>query len=355
MLRKEAVGLRGFRDRDYVKTLEGLYFTVLGNVHPKDKVIAYLKYAPSNKGMWGKAPHLYDRPIKDYTVHNVNKMMSFLSNHYPQYIDEVFNIKFSAVPCKNIAVHYKPEEKLQELINLKVKDELQRKTVKLASILSKESGVSIENFGVTGSILINLHNLKFSDIDLTVYGKENSLAIKESLKNIFLKNKGEIKKFSIKDFKEWYKGKGSLYPLTFKEALTIFERAWNKGKFHETPFSIHPVKIENEVKEEFGEEKYFSLGLVTVKTKIIDANESFFMPGKYKVDFKLKHNNEEIKVEEIVTFEGFYAGIAEAGEEVLIKGKLERVENKNRNKIYFRIVIGSFEAKGKDYIKIFKD
>jgi predicted nucleotidyltransferase len=79
------------------------------------------------------------------------------------------------------------------------------------------------------------------------------------------------------------------------------------------------------------------------------------MPGKYKVDFKLKHNNEEIKVEEIVTFEGFYAGIAEAGEEVLIKGKLERVENKNRNKIYFRIVIGSFEAKGKDYIKIFKD
>lgn len=345
--------MRGFRDRDYIKTLEGLYFTVLGNTHPKDKVIAYLKYAPSDKGVWKKDSYLYDRPIKDYTVHNVNKMMNFLKEYYPQYIHEVFNMKFSAVPYENIAVHYKPEERLQQLIKLSVKDELQRKAVELTSILSKESEVSIENFGVTGSILIDLHNLKFSDIDLIVYGKENSLAVKESLKNIFSKNEGEIKKFSINDFKEWYKAKGNLYPLTFNEALTLFERAWNKGKFHETPFSIHPVKTESEIEEEFNEERYYSLGLITVKTKIIDANESFFMPGKYKVDFKLNYMGEEIKVNEIVTFEGFYTGVAEAGEEVLIKGKLEKIESKN--KVYFRIVVGSFEAKGEDYIKIVRD
>ncbi|MBS7655398.1 hypothetical protein KEJ50_02730 [Candidatus Bathyarchaeota archaeon] len=343
--------MRRFRDRDYIKTFDELYFTVLGNTHPKDKVIAYLKYAPSKKGIWGKYPHLYDRPIKEYTIHNIKKMMNFLKKNYPHYIHKIFNIDFSAVPCESIMTHYKPEEKLQQLIKLNVKDELQKKVVELALTLSKESKVEIKDFGVTGSILIDLHKLNFSDIDLTVYGKENSLAVKKALKNIYSKE-GEIQKFSIKDFEEWYKIKGRLYPLTLKEALTLFEKAWNKGKFKETPFSIHPIKIESEIKEDYYKRQYFPISLVAGKAKIIDASESIFMPGKYKVECKLKR---EVKVNEIVTFEGFYAGVAEEGEEILFKGKLEKVEDKNKNESYFRIVVGSLEAKGEDYIKIVKD
>lgn len=340
--------MRGFRDRDYIKTFDELYFTVLGNAHPKDKIIAYLKYAPSKKGLWGKPPNLYERPIKEYTIRNVKKMMNFLKKNYPHYIHRIFNdIEFSAVPYENVAIHYKPEEKLQQLIKLNFKDELQKKTVELALMLSNESKVKIENFGVTGSILIDLHKLNFSDIDLTIYGKENSLAVKKALMNLYSKE-GEIQKFSIKDFKEWYKMKGHLYPLTFKEALILFEKAWNKGKFKNTPFSIHPIKIEN--KEDYCEKQYSSLSLIACKAKVIDASESIFMPGKYKVECKLKG----IEISEIVTFEGFYAGIAEEGEEILVKGKLEKIEDKNRNESYFRIVVGSLEANGEDYIKVIK-
>ncbi|MEM3607035.1 MAG: hypothetical protein QXE30_05265 [Candidatus Bathyarchaeia archaeon] len=340
--------MREFRDRDYIRTFDELYFTVLGDVHPKDKVIAYLKYAPSRKGLWGKPPNLYNRPIKEYTIHNVKKMMNFLKKNYPHYIYKIFNnLEFSAVPYENVMIHYKPEEKLQQLIKLNVKDELQEKAVELALILSKESKVKIENFGVTGSILIDLHKLNFSDIDLTVYGRENSLAVKKTLKNLY-STESEVQKFSLKDFKEWYKLKGHLYPLTVKEALTLFEKAWNKGKFKNVPFSIHPVKIESEKDYNYYEKQYSPVSIVTCKAKVIDDSESFFMPGKYKVKCKLK----SIEVSEIITFEGFYAGIAEEGEEILVKGKLEKVEDKNRGEIYFRIVVGSLEAKGKDYIKI---
>ena len=46
--------MRLFRDRDYVETVEGLFFTAVGNVHPPSHVIAYLKYVPNPDGKWGR-------------------------------------------------------------------------------------------------------------------------------------------------------------------------------------------------------------------------------------------------------------------------------------------------------------
>jgi hypothetical protein len=36
---------RSFRDRDYLETADGLFFTVIGSVHPEDRVLAYRKKA----------------------------------------------------------------------------------------------------------------------------------------------------------------------------------------------------------------------------------------------------------------------------------------------------------------------
>lgn len=95
--------------------------------------------------------------------------------------DKFLNISFSAVPKDLIYFHYRPEEKLDMLINSSKLDLLQRKTVDAVKILSKESGVNLQNFGISGSILIDLHQISFSDIDLIIYGKKYAWMVKEAL------------------------------------------------------------------------------------------------------------------------------------------------------------------------------
>ncbi|MCS7385528.1 MAG: hypothetical protein NDF55_02140 [archaeon GB-1867-005] len=38
--------MRKIRDRDFIESKKGMLFCVVGNVHPKDRAISYLKYIP---------------------------------------------------------------------------------------------------------------------------------------------------------------------------------------------------------------------------------------------------------------------------------------------------------------------
>lgn len=342
--------MRGFRDRDYLETVEGLYFTVLGNLHPPGRVVAYLKYAPSPRGRWGKPPRLFDRPIKAYTVRNVKVTLEFLRRRYPRYLYRIesFNVEFSAVPLARIKRHYRPEDKLLDLLASKGRDELQEKAVRLAALLSKESGVDLKSFGVTGSILIGLHNLKFSDVDLVVYGGEEGLAVKEALRALLAKG-DKVRRFPKGYVEGWHRSRKDLYPLTLKETLRLFERVWNRGEFSGTAFSIHPVKAEE---EKYGEEVYAPVGMVEAEGEVVDSKESIFMPAKYKVSFPpVEFRGEKYEVEEVVSYEGLYSGVVEPGERISVRGKLEEVKNVKGSKAYFRIVVGSPEAGGNDYVK----
>jgi len=227
----EVENLRGYRDRDYVQTIEEYFFCVIGTVHPQDRVIAYLKYVPDPAGKWGQKNRRFRRALRYYTVMDLLETLRFLERH-PEYLydSSVMGIKISAVPKNRVSVHFKPEEKMSRLLKMKKPDVLQQKSVDLAKLISDESGVHMEYFGVTGSVLLDIHQA-FSDIDLVVYGN------------------------GVED--------------------------------------IH----------------------------------------------------------EVASYEGLYEGIAEEGEEILAYGKLERVIDNKLGKEHHRILIGSREAEGRDYIK----
>ena len=54
---------------------------------------------------------------------------------------------------------------------------------------------------------------------------------------------------------------------------------------------------------------------------------------------------------EVTTYEGLYGGLAEKDERILAYGKLEEVHDLKRGEKYHRVLIGSREAEGRDYIK----
>jgi len=345
--------IRGFRDRDYLKTREGWYFAVVGNVHPHDRAIAYLKYVPSKSGMWGSKSKRYDRVLKHYTMQDLTRTFELLNSCHPEYMfhSTVLGLTFSAVPHTAIRRHLIPERRLTQLLRDGPEDALEKKVVKLARELSAMANIPIESFGVTGSVLMDTHR-EFSDIDLVVYGKNQSLSVKKALSSLLDEDKGEIQRMRGQSLEDFIRERVTSNNLTSQEAIELYKRKWNRGQAFGTCFSVHPVKRENEVTERYGDRQYAPIGMTEVEAIVRDSSDSMFMPAAYSVDNVRWLSGEKTRdVREVVSYEGLYADIAGEGERVRIKGKLEDVVVSGTGRLHQRIVIGSQEALNTDYLK----
>ena len=345
---------REFRDRDYIETMDNLFFAVIGNVHPKDRVLAYLKYLPNPRGKWVRTGKKYARSIRYYSASNIIRTVNFLRKYYSQYVFryEPFNIVFSAVPRERIAKHYRPEERLNELLHANHVDRLERKAIKLVSIISDESSISLDRLGVTGSILLDIHR-SFSDIDLTIYGRDQTRRVKEALLSLYMKNGDGLRRFSGRVLSRWCRQQSSAHPITIQEARELYARTWNKAVFRNTVFSIHAIRTEEEVTEQFGEEIYKPRGVIKVRARVVDSSDSCFLPAIYLVsDVRTTGISQFNAVERVVSYEGLYSDIAASGDEIVVKGKLEEVLDESRRLKYRRILVGSPEARGSDFMKV---
>jgi len=345
----------GYRDHDFVSTPEDLFFCVVGNTHPKDRVIAYLKYMPDERGKWGRKKR-YERVLRSYTTPSVQETLQILEKRYIKYVyrSKALSIRISAVPLRFVKVHYKPEEMLARLLflsdEIKVLDPLERRVVDLVEMISSESGVDNRFLGVNGSVLLGIHNPAFSDIDLTVYGYENTLRVKETLKSLY--KKSFVQRFEGPLLEDWAIRKSRQFPVSPSEAKEFYNRSWNRGHFKGTLFSIHPIKLEEEVKERFGERRFIPKGLVTVQAKVVDISDSSFLPATYRVDEVTVIEGQIVNnILEISSYDGFYCDLFQEGEFAEARGKLEKVIDDRNKTTYHRVLVGSFEAHGKDYIK----
>jgi len=347
--------MRGFRDRDFLRTKEGFFFCIIGPYHPPNRVISYLKYAPSKAGKWGKGIWRFKRVLKDYTIPSLLETFRLLEKDYPQYLfySPFYNVLMTAVPLESIAKHYRPEERLAQIANAQHLDMLQKKLLSFVQLLAEKSGVAAESFGVTGSILLNIHRLDVSDLDVTIYGHKNSLAVKRTLIDAYsIKNSG-IKRFEGAALSAWGRSKTQAHHLTFDEALQIYQRKWNIGTFKDTRFSVHPVIVEEEVTEAYADKVFDSLGAAVVGAVIHENSDSLFLPAVYQVrEAKVIKGSQATDIEEVVSYEDLYGDIAQVGETVLVKGKLEQVTDRKSKKKYHRVLVGSPEGKGSEYIKV---
>ncbi|MFX1466230.1 MAG: hypothetical protein ACFFA5_07145 [Promethearchaeota archaeon] len=347
---------RGYiADRDFIRTKEGFFWVVVGYIHPQDRIIAYLKYIPSNNsGKWKNGMISLKRVLPYYSATTVGNTFEFLRLHYPEYLFfcPVNQIEMSTVPLDKIEKYYIPEEKFQNLLKEDSKDSLQKKAVDLITQLSKRSGVPLTSFGIIGSILLDIHNPAFSDIDVTVYGSKKAHMVKNKLLEL-TKEDDPFSKMSNEFLKNWCESRAQVLPLDANELEKIFFRRWNIGTFKKTRYSIHPVRTKEELREQYGDVKYEPYGFVKIKARITDNSEAIYLPCKYRLSNVeilegSKNLEGDITIEELVSYEGLYCDLAEKNENVLAFGKLEKVIYRNRET--FRVLIGSIDAHSKDYI-----
>ena len=152
-------------DHDIVISNENKVFVVIGNYHPKDYLLAYVKYIPTRKNtIWHYGNFYYERVVKEYSIkrvlENCNKNQECV---YNEDIDTIVPI----IRRSKIKRHLIPEIRAKE-INESSKDSLER----IFSSLYKEIsnlGVSKKLIGVTGSLLVGMHNPLYSDINMIIY------------------------------------------------------------------------------------------------------------------------------------------------------------------------------------------
>ncbi|HDJ26559.1 MAG TPA: hypothetical protein ENF34_04520 [Candidatus Bathyarchaeota archaeon] len=344
--------MRGFRDRDFIRTPEGFLFCVVGSTHPPDRIMAYLKYVPrASGGPWSRGGVRFHRALREYSMDALRETLTFLRD-YPAYLTyfEAFGTEMSAVPVARVEEHYKPEERLGQMASSTWLDTLEEKALSLARLVAEVSGVPLSELGVTGSILLGIHVPGISDIDLVVYGRENSARVKEAISKALDDRSIEVQRLEGEVARAWCVRKAKIHPLTLEEAKEILGRKWNMGTYEGVRFSIHPVLKEGEA-ERYGDRIYKPLGEIAVRAEVRDASLAMFLPAIYGVELRRVIEGPGLReLREICSYESLFADVAEEGEEVVAKGKLELVFDKRERSTYYRVLVGSLAGRG-EFIK----
>ena len=326
--------MRPPKDRDFVETTDGLFFCVVGYVHPPGRYAAYLKYTPASAGKWARGDVAYRRELPYYHVRHVRRTLAWLEAEHPRYVwtDPATGLRFSHVPEDAVARYYAPERRLADIVAAPA-DALERETRDLATLLAGAAGLPLTAFGVSGSILLGLHNPAFSDIDLLVYGAESVRRLRAVIDS--LGDEGLVR-LPEERRAQWRADTTARFGLDAAWVAELDARRWHYRLFRGRYVSLHPTRADHEIREAYGDRRYAPLGRAVVEARVTDPAEAMFLPAVYRVGDVRWLEGGSGPLDEVVAFEGLYSSAAEAGERILVTGHLEGERAGGR-----RLVVGS--------------
>ena len=330
------------RDGDTFVTKEGFVFYVFGYEHPKNRVLSFLKYIPSQlkphfpirflTQNWKLGNIELARSEKLYTAQNYQRLLETFRSNFPQYIyfcpyrgKEIISSSLELIEKV-----YVPKECLQKLFEKKMQDSLQKLALELISLISKESKVPLEDFGIHGSIALNMHTAK-SDIDFVVYGSKNFRSLEKAINKLV---EEDVLKY------------------IFTKKLDVARK--HRGRYKDKIFVYNAVRKTSEINVQYGKCKYIPMKDVTFSCEVVDDTEAMFRPAIYQIKnyqpfdstSKLMENEVPTKV---VSMIGYYRNMARCGERVKVSGTVEQVENIETGETNYQVVVGTGK-RGDEYI-----
>jgi predicted nucleotidyltransferase len=131
----------------FIKTTDGLVFEVKGVVHPKDRIIAYLRYVPSQDSKTGFKK-----------VYNLSEREIYLREKYPDYlwISESHGRVVQSVSRSKTSAILDPVDFLARLRNSDDITPLEHGTITLVEKLVETIEIGWNDIGLTGSQLVGV-------------------------------------------------------------------------------------------------------------------------------------------------------------------------------------------------------
>ena len=204
---------------------------------------------------------------------------------------------------------------------------------RVLKITTKKSGLKTQNFGVFGSMLHGFHHPVYSDIDFTVYGKDENQKIQKALEKLYkdpasgLHNEFEsdeamkgkqwrFKNFDVQDF-VWHQRRKQIYGLYDDKA--------NSGRTIKAEFE--PVKAWSEIKSNTTpNERLNAKAGLNSKPKVKTDDEAPFIPSIYGIEplgsFK-RRIQAALEAKRVYSFMEEFRLQAQKDEKVIVEGNLE--------------------------------
>jgi len=227
-----------------------------------------------------------------------------------------------SAPLNCVKKVYVPRERLRCLAKLKRRDGLQKMTLSFIDLLSSESGVATEDFGVHGSVALSMHTPK-SDIDIVVYGSQNFRELEKTIERLV---------------------EAGTLTYVFSNRLDAARRF--KGRYLNKVFMYNAVRKPEEVNSKYGEFKYKPITPLALCCNVKDDSEAMFRPAIYKIEEYKPSNAASVLPKEkipklVVSMIGCYRNVAKQGNQIKVSGTLERVENLETGEVFHQVVVGT--------------
>jgi predicted nucleotidyltransferase len=325
------------REGDFVETLEHLFFDVKGFTHPPGRVVAFIRYFPDEKGERKKGETAYGK------VYSFSERYELLRKKFPKYIadDTVFDETICEVSEHDIRKHYNPIEKLSHLRNSRKLDALEKNVLYLVEKLRQRSNVPWSAFGISGSILIGLHNAA-SDFDPIVYGSDNCRRVYTELQELLTESDSGFKAYNLNELKTLFGFRSKDTAMSLKDFVRTESKKAFQGKYGKNDYFVRFVKDWKEIHQKYGDVQYKNVGYAKIKAKVADDSESIFTPCSYVLkEPEILDGSEHARIAEIVSFRGRFCDQAHNGDSIVAQGKVERVMDFKKDREHLRLLIGN--------------
>ncbi len=318
------------RDGDAVLTTHGFIFYVFGYEHPADRYHGFLKYVPRDRSEafdvewldlgWRMEGRDIVRPLELYSPDSYTKMVEGFREHFPEYLlySPQLDRWMITVPMERIRRVFRPSERLKEILKKGASDRLEEEALSLIKMLAETTGVSLDLFGVHGSISLGTSREE-SDIDLSVYGASNFRLVKRGLL--------EAEEAGLLSLKRGDRAEG---------------KRLNGGVYNGRDFVVNATRLASEI--DVRTRTYRPMGPVEAECLCLSDDEAMFRPAVYGVqDCTSPVGAVDVSgVSEVVSMIGSYRDLVSKGERIRVRGFLEEAARGDERRL--RVVVGSGRA-----------
>jgi len=327
------------RDRDAIVTGEGLIFRVFGCSHPQHVFICDAEYAPARIFTSNDPRAVRNGGNQVFYKFYDDEGWRLVFSRFPQYtvFHEMLGQRVVGVSQGDIAQARKPEERLRVLFEADPRDELHDAMQRVLDIVLKDSGLSVENFGVFGSLLHGFHHPKLSDIDLIVCGRKENARMHETLQALY---KDDLSGFRNEfDTEEAVKGKRWRFKnYSVKELLWHQKRKLVYGLFHDAKSGrtikaeFEPVKAWSEIASEYDPRtRILRMGWVKINARVVADDGAPFIPSVYGIAplEVLSGTRDALEAVRVISYMEEFRLQVQKDEVVCVEGNLEEVVTPN--------------------------
>ncbi|MGY5874336.1 MAG: hypothetical protein RTU30_01200 [Candidatus Thorarchaeota archaeon] len=340
----------GARDRDVFHDSTGRVYVVLGHIQPQNRILSYLKYIPASDGKWISDKKHYRR-IFSFDIESIVKSDNIIPSKYVV-DDRHFGMKLLEIPKTDVAKYFSPEIRLSEIVSEGPKDAVEERVRAIADAIHDTLGTSYDVLGVTGSVVWNAHDPRWSDVNLNIYGFENSWLLQDNYEEVTEQTKGICLRTDEGWVRRITRVSSRIPDMSNNDLVKLYDRRTEFS--HDGQFiTVMPVLYPEEAPIKHGSERFELLTQepVEVSMDIETVDYGIFQPSVYEGQSEPVGIIDENTVSRILIYDGDFRGMLREGDRVAIMGSIQRVVPHDSEPFY-QVMVGTKSGAGREHIRI---